>query len=174
MERPEADFAAQNFGGNSDDYDTMNNEDKLIDGNRLAWDTMFNLVNTTDVSQTANYNAVKQFLDIPSFIDYMLLNYYDGNLDWDDHNWYATRHSRLNGVPANIDGFHFYSYYSENILNTTTDNVTGVNNDKRPTRLFQRLKVNAEFQTLLADRIHKLFFNNGPLTPGVAAATYRQ
>jgi hypothetical protein len=174
MERPEADFASQNFGGDADDYDTMNNEDKLIDGNRQAWDTMFTLVNNTDVSQTANYNAIKQYLDIPSFIDYMLLNFYDGNLDWDDHNWYATRHSRVNGVPQNIDGFHFYSYDSENILNGTTDNVTSTNNDKRPSRLFQRLKLNAEFVQLVADRVHKLFFNNGALTPGVAAATYRK
>jgi hypothetical protein len=173
MERPENSFASTYFGGEDVDYDVMNNEDRVIDGNRLAWDTMFNLVNSTDVTQAANYNAIKQYLDIPAFIDYMLLNFYDGNLDWDDHNWYATRHSRLDGVPASIDGFHFYSYDSENILNTLTDNVTGINNDHRPSRLWQRLRLNAEFVQLVADRIHAHFFNKGALTPMANADRYR-
>ncbi|HEV8603892.1 MAG TPA: lamin tail domain-containing protein [Tepidisphaeraceae bacterium] len=174
MERPEADFAASQFGGEADDYDVMNNEDKLIDGNRLAWDQMFNLVNNTDLSQTANYNAVKQYLDMPSFIDYILLNYYAGNLDWDDHNWYAARHSRVNGVPTNVGGFHFFSYDAENILNGTADyGPLSLDTDHRPTRLFQRLKNNADFRQLIGDRIHATFFNDGALTPTVAAARYR-
>ena len=89
---------------------------------------------------------------MPSFIDYILLNYYGGNLDWDDHNWYAARHSRVNGVPSMVSGgFHFFSYDTENILNSTTDNVTAVNTDHRPTRLFQQLKNNAEFRQLVGD-----------------------
>ena len=39
--------------------------------------------------------ALKPYLDIPSFINYMVLNYEAGNVDWDDHNWYAFRRSRV-------------------------------------------------------------------------------
>ena len=34
---------------------------------------------------------MEPLLDIDAFIDYMLINQYGGNTDWDHHNWYAIR-----------------------------------------------------------------------------------
>src|SRR5258705_2364117 len=112
---------------------------------------------------------------MPSSSADTLPNYDGGTRGGEIHIGCPARHSRVNGVPSNTSGgFHFFSYDAENILNATTDNVTGVNTDKRPTRLFQNLKNNAEFRTLIADRIHALFFNDGALTPTATAARYRK
>src|SRR4030095_14400329 len=95
----------------------------------------------------------------------MLLNFYGGNNDWDSHNWYAVRRSRVGGVAQNVDGFHFISFDAERILEGTNDNATGINFSNKPTRLFQQLRNNAEFRMAFADRVHIHLFNDGALTP---------
>ncbi len=37
------------------------------------------------------YADIQQYLDVENLADYMLLNFYGGNADWDGHNWYAAR-----------------------------------------------------------------------------------
>jgi hypothetical protein len=172
MERPEASFAASYFGGPKEDYDVVDNTDSLIDGNLLAFNNLVNLMNA-DLTVQANYDAIKPYLDIPSFADYLILMYYGGNNDWTDHNWYASRRSRVDGVPSNVDGFHFYSFDSERTLEGTTDNITGNDVAGQPSHFFQRLRTNPEFRQLFADRLHALLFNNGVLSPDVNAARLR-
>ncbi len=172
QERPESSWAASYFGGNDVDYDVVDNTAALIDGNITAWNTMFSIANAGLVSDAA-YQSIQQYLNIPDFIKYMILNLYDANQDWDDHNWYAVRRSRVNGSATNIDGFHFISFDSERILEDPTQNLLSLNHDQRPTRLFQQLRANAEFRQLFADYVHQFFFNNGALTPGAAADRYR-
>lgn len=179
MERPEASFAASYLGGQPEDYDVLNNEETLIDGDRLAWEQMFSIANRPagdlrHISTPEGYADIKQYLDVEAFADYMLLNFYGGNQDWADHNWYAFRRSRVDGVPANIDGFRFVSFDTERILEDSLGhNVINLNQGKRPTGLFQQLRKNAEFVLLFADRVHKHLFNDGALSANQAAARYR-
>ena len=42
-EHPNASWAAENLGGDKDDYDVYDNEAALIDGNSTAWNTMFSM-----------------------------------------------------------------------------------------------------------------------------------
>ena len=42
------------------------------------------------VSSPQEYENLKKHLHIESFIDYMILNFYIGNRDWDGHNWRAA------------------------------------------------------------------------------------
>jgi hypothetical protein len=48
-------------------------------------------------------------------------------------------------------------------------NILTENNDKCPSRVFQQLRQNEDFLRLFADRVQKLCFNNGPLSPASAA-----
>jgi hypothetical protein len=36
------------------------------------------------------YAAIQEYLDIPHFIDYLVLNWNSGNLDWGFNNWFAA------------------------------------------------------------------------------------
>lgn len=180
-EHPNDAWAASYLGGNKEDYDVYDNESVLIDGDSSAFNTMFSLANQmiTQAGQgqstTSTYQQLQQYLDIPSFIDFMILNQYGGNQDWDSHNYYAVRHSRDNGVATTqFGGFIYLAFDSERVLEGETDNVTGLNTANGPTRLYQALKLNPEFKMQFADRVHQLLFDNGPLTATNAQALYLQ
>ena len=76
-------------------------------------------------------------LDIDGFIDYMLINQYAGNNDWDSHNWFAFR-SRTRADK----GFRFICWDSEQIFEGAGDSNLGTNNSGRPTGIFNRLMKN--------------------------------
>jgi hypothetical protein len=99
-EKGDASYAAHYLGGDKEEYDALNS-DELIDGDGNAWNTMFGIANggiTNDVA----YTNLSQYLNIPNFIDYMLMNFYGANTDWPWHNWNAARR-RVPGA-----GFHFF------------------------------------------------------------------
>jgi len=185
VERPDDAFAAAYLGGDKTEYDARSsNETGPIAGDEVAWNAMFNLANTGNINggtydanalaSSANYQAIQQYLDVPGLADYVLMNFYGGNWDWDGHNWYAARR-RVPGAP-----YEFFSWDAEGTLGAngaglgTDANITGLNNDRNPTRLFTQLRANTEFKLLLMDHIYKLLFNDGLLTPGPAAALYDQ
>ena len=179
-ERPNDAWAADTLGGSKEEYDVYDNNAVNLAGNSAAFSTMFSLANqmislaNAGQSTDSVYQQLQQYLDVGSFIDFMMLNQYGGNQDWDDHNWYAVRRSRdASGVATNqYGGFRFIAFDSERILEGETQNVTTLNNDQRPTRLFQALKRNAEFRMQFADRVHQVMFNGGPLTPQNAQSLY--
>lgn len=181
IEHPNDAWAASYLGGNKDDYDVYDNESVLISGNSTAFTTMFSLANQMiaqagqNQSTDSTYQQLQQYLDVPSFIDFMVLNQYGGNQDWDSHNYYAVRHSRNNGVATTeFGGFRYLAFDSEHVLEGETQNVTGLNTANGLTRLYQALKMNPEFRLQFADRAHQLMFNNGPLTAANAKALYLQ
>ena len=156
-ERPDAAFAAACLGGDKADYDALNSGE-LVAGDSDAWNQLFALANA-GVGTEAKYQAVAERLDIDSFIDYMILNHYGGNLDWDHHNWYAFARRGTGGQ------FYFASWDAESIFISAGDDCTGLNRDKCPSRLLTKLAGNAEFRARFADRVHLHFHNGGALAP---------
>lgn len=164
-ERPSAPFAAAHLGGDKSEYDALNSSE-AIDGTKTAWTALQNLVNA-GVTNDTQYKAVQQTLDVDNFIDYMILNFYGGNADWDDHNWYAARRR----VPGGT--YKFFVWDGERTLEGETGNdKTALNLADKPSRLYNQLRVNPEFRLLFADHVHRHFFNGGVLTPGPAAERY--
>jgi len=156
-EKPDASFAANYFGGDKSEYDALNSGE-VIDGDRTAWNTMMAIA-AAGITNDATYAAVKQYLDVPGFIDYMLINLYAGNTDWPGHNWTAARR-RVSGA-----GFEFFSWDAEWILSDVNANVTGVNGADTPGILFAQLRAHPEFRQLFGDHVQRHFFNGGVLTP---------
>lgn len=164
-ERVNADFTSSYFGGTKEEWDVLNSGE-VVDGTRDAWNQMMAIANA-GVSSSSQYAAIRQYLDVENFADYIILNHFLGNQDWDDHNWYAARR-RLPG-----EGFKFFAWDSERTLEGVTDNRISVNLADKPTRLFQQLRANAEFRLLFADRIQKLLTNGGVLTAQRNAARFQ-
>ncbi len=171
-ERPDADHMANYFGGDDDDYDAVNSSN-ATKGDLVAYNKMMDLAYGSIQTQ-GTYDAIQEYLDVDTFINYMILNAYIGNRDWDGHNWRAAR-KREPGA-----GYKFFPWDSEfaishvgggaftppNFFTTSLNtNVTGKNGNRRPTGLQRRLESNVEYRLHYADHVRAHFFNGGPLTP---------
>lgn len=156
-ERPTAAFMAEHFGGDKEEYDALRSS-KVSDGDKIAWETMHSLANQ-GLESEVNYNALLQFLDVENLVDYMLVNFYGSNNDWDFHNWYAAR-KRQTGA-----GFKFFSWDAENILQNANGNRSGVNYADAPSGVYGNLwRENQEFRVLFGDHVQRHMFNGGALT----------
>jgi hypothetical protein len=175
-ERIDKEFAVSYLGGNDADYDVIKDNTQVVDGNINAWNRMMSLAraglannqnyqriqgNNPDGTPNPNYEA---YVDVVNLIDYMILNFYGANWDWDHHNWIAVRNRVEPGK-----GFEFFSWDAEHILEDVSSNILDENNSNCPSELFQRLRENDEFRRLFADRVQFLCFSGGALTPKAAA-----
>jgi hypothetical protein len=70
-------------------------------------------------------------------------------------------------------GFQFFSWDAEHMVEGLTSNLLSENNDKCPSRIFQKMRENAEFRRMFADRIQKFCLNNGILTPSKASELWK-
>ena len=182
-ERPDQNFMAAYFGGDGDDYDAINSN-RATAGTATAY-TALKQHGAAGLSDPADYEVMKSHLDIDSFIDYMLVNFYVGNRDWDGHNWRAAGQG-VGGVP-----FRYFCWDTEFAISpwaggvfqnpadvtgpvTLNTNVTERNNNNGPTGVHQDLRGNAEYRLRFADRAHAALFNGGPMTPEGATAIWRR
>ena len=94
----------------------MINSGRTVDGDLEAFNKMFDMANA-GLAGDAEYQAFAEILDIDAFIDYMILNQYGGNLDWDSHNWYVIRRREPGGK------FYWIAWDSEFIFIDNDHNV---------------------------------------------------
>ena len=169
-ERPDASSHAEHFGGAEEDFDVIKDKE-VLDGNKTAWNAMMALANA-GLASTSAYQAIQGrnpdgtrnpalpvYLDVDNLIDYMILHIFAGAEDWPHHNWISGR--RRSG---DENGFRFYSWDQEIVLDTLGRDRTDVSEVDSPARLYSSLRQNAEFRLRFADRVHRNFFNGGALT----------
>ncbi len=165
-------FAESYFGGNADDYDIIKDYAEITSGNGSAWNELIQRVeqdltddgnyqrllgNNPDGTRNLSYSAL---IDPENLADYMILNFYGGNTDWDHHNWVAIRNRLLTDK-----GFIFFSWDAEHVLKSLSANNVNEDNDGRPSHIFRRMLGNAEFRKLFANRVQLHCYNGGALTP---------
>ncbi|MFB6342113.1 lamin tail domain-containing protein [Saccharicrinis sp. FJH62] len=171
-ERMDKDFAASYMKGSDDEFDVIKDYSEVMDGSGDAWNELISTVNAGTVSDatyqklqgnnpdgSVNYNY-KPLLDMDNLIDYMLINMYGANSDWDHHNW-AAMYNRV----YRCAGYKFLVWDAEHILEGVNDNVTSEFNSGCPSNIFQNMMKNELFKRRFADRAYKYLFNDGLLTP---------
>ena len=166
-ERPDENFAAEHLGGRAKDIDSRNG-DKVLSGDEVAWKQLFALANA-GLQEKAAYDAIRQLVDVPAFIDFMLLNLYGANGDWDRaSNWYAARRRNPAGP------FVFFAWDSERTLEDAQASVLKFDDDLSPPRLFQKLRENNEFRLRFADHARRHLLASGVLAPKPAAERFQK
>jgi len=166
-ERPSAPFVAAHLGGRPEDYD-VRNCDHILQGDDAAWQKLLTLANT-GVKQPADFAAIRQLVDLPELIDFLIANFYGANADWDrSSNWYAARRRNPTGE------FQFFIWDGERTLEGVDANSLAFDDDQSPPRLFQKLRQNADFRQMFAQRARLHLTNDGALTAENAAARYRK
>jgi len=180
-ERLDNDFGATYLGGEPEDYDVIKDYAEVVDGDISAWNEMMQMANA-GLASNEDYQLIQgnnpdgtpnpeieSMVDVVNLADYMLINFYGGNTDWDHHNWAVIRNRVEPGK-----GFKFMCWDAEHVLKTLNGNELGENNNNCPSRVFQQLIQNDEFKRLFADRIQRHCFNNGVLTPESTAARWME
>jgi hypothetical protein len=122
-------------------------------------------LSNSGLSDDRRFQEISRRLDLPQFMDYILLNLYAGNADWDrSANWYAIR-------PRTIAGrFSFHVWDAEAILGHTEINTLDAG-DESPLSLFNQLAENSGFRAVFAQRMKRHFA--GPLSADASAQRFR-
>jgi hypothetical protein len=190
-ERADATFSASYYGGEKHEWDALNSGDP-VDGDQMAldaWNTLVSLSQAVssagsesqktaaymrvlglnpDGSENASFDA---YLDATNYVDYLMVNFYGDNVDWPHRNWYT---SRLRGPES--QGFVFHNWDFETALDlggsSVGGNRTGVSDGAA--RPYSHLRNSQEFRVLFGDRVHRAFFNDGPLTSANSIARYQE
>jgi hypothetical protein len=169
-ERPDADHYAAYNGNNGEQIDAVNgdpdyvisdplNTGSVSDGTIDAWHDLKNVV------AGRNWDAICKVLDVNNFIDWTILNYFEGNTDLKrGTNWRAA-----GGGPQHRL-WRFYSWDAEHIFENLNQTNTG---EADPSTLYNNLDDIEEFRIRLADRINKHLSNNGALTKERNLARWR-
>ena len=165
-ERVDDQYGKDHLGGKKSEIDVIKIEEdggnhiEASEGDLTAWELMTETA--SKASDDKYYEKLDTLLDINSFIDYMLINQYAGNTDWDHHNWYAIR--RHNNDEAVSEGFRFLCWDSELILGSQWENVLSKNNGSQfPTGIFHNLLQNEKFARRYVKRAKEVLADDGLL-----------
>jgi hypothetical protein len=182
VERPDNAFSATYYGGEKEDWDAINSGD-VSEGDLTAWNTLQNKCRA-GMTTLAAYQEIQGrnpdgsrnpaypvLIDMANYIDYITINMWGGNGDWPHRNYWLCRLRT-----DDSEGFKFYCWDYEGTIaspfaqenKVTADFNTGAGVPH------YYLKENAEYRMLFADRVHRLFFNGGPLTTGQVMQRYMQ
>jgi hypothetical protein len=177
VERPDASFAAEYFGGDKEDWDAYNSGSPTGGSTTSSWNGLLTTVRqglaTNQAYQRLQGNnpdgtpnpAYVNYLDVDNYIVYLMVNFFVGNTDWPHKNWYGA----MNRVHST--GFKCFCWDTEWVMDLAlpgwslssdlTDNVVGVSNGLAEP--YGQLRQNAEFRLRFADHAHRAFYNGGPL-----------
>jgi hypothetical protein len=178
-ERMDDVFMADYLGGSKEDFDIIKDYGEVAEGDKGIWNEMMNMARN-GLSDAVSYyklqgknefgkedESLEAYLDIPNLIDFMILNFYAGNLDWDHHNWVASRNRTEPG-----HGFQFFPWDSERIFYKLYNNVVDENNEDRPSFLYNQLRKNPVFRMDFAKRANELLGPGGILSPDSVKASW--
>lgn len=167
VERPDGSFLAAHLGGTAEDYEARN-ADNVLSANDDGWQRLMQLANA-GVPDAAALARLGEWVDLPALADFLLVNFYGGNADWDRaSNWYAARRVNPPGK------FLFFVWDGERTLEQADADTIDFDDDQSPPRLFHRLKENAGFREVFAARARLHLTGDGVLTPARCAARYRK
>jgi hypothetical protein len=159
-ERMNAAMLAEYLGGDEEGYEAINGG-TAFDGSGAAW--------AAAVASSGDYETFREWVNVPDFLDYMVLNFYAGNAwDWSPtHNWIA-----VGPTGRGEGGFRFHSSDSDICL--YYDYTVNILDNAGPSYVFYYLTTEGhpDFQVALTDAIHRNL--EGPLSAEAAGARYER
>ena len=155
-ERWNAAMFASYFGGKEEDYDAINGNNtgseflpgEPFDGDGEYWDEALDLADSA-----TPFQALQNHIDFRSYFSFQLA-WLSGNSESE----FQSAGSRIHGVQ-----FKFYFKDADGYLRTPAHSLS----NRGPGDIFRALRreEDPEFQIMLADTIHKHYFNGGAFTP---------
>ena len=173
VERPDADFGAEYFGGDAADYDAINRRtttNEAIDGTLEAYNQLLALADGP-VDTPEGLAALEAMIDLDDLIDYMLLHQYTANRDGPER----FSHNNMRGVRRRPDGlFRFFVWDMEYSLWFATDDINvDVDVAGSASHVYARLRTSAAFRDRYAARAQMHLEGDGALTAAASLARYQ-
>ena len=169
VERPDASFSSAYLGGTKEDWGIVSHSGP-VSGSIERFDMLHQLATEGNLADPDKYATIQSYIDTTQFSDYVILNWYAGNRDWGDNNWYAAVRNPVGQV-------NYFVWDAENSWDNGAKIYLG--NTEIPERpnlikpLFDALIQNPDFKITFADRMYKHLFNNGPLTDANSQARWK-
>lgn len=168
IERPDESFLAAYYGGEKEEWYVVNHSG-TVSGSSDRFTEMLEWAKAGGLADPEKYAALRSYLDIPQFCDYLILEWYAGNTDWPQNNWYAGVHNPAGQVRFLVwDGE--LTWVEGAKVHVGQTNAVGLTNTIKP--IFEALIQNSDFKIELADRVYKHLFNGGALTDANAQARW--
>jgi hypothetical protein len=173
-ERVDDDFL-QAYHGGSKLWDVIGPSNAAIRGDTAAWSQLRTAVRK-DLTLRSNYLDVVSRMDLTNFVDYLLPLIWADNDDWPHNNTRAARErkpgSKFRFYPWDAE-FAFTAHaVSYDTIATTLSTLSPPWGTTDYQAMFNSLKKAPEFKLLFADRVHRAFYNDGPLTDARIRARY--
>jgi hypothetical protein len=176
-ERPESGYMQEYFGGLREDYFTLNHGGPK-DGDPARWNYLTGALKDKDMTVPANYEELRQHLDVAAFCDYLILNWFAGTSDWPENNWWGAMRLSPPGPMRFFcwDADDCWDGHASAGPGWPTSGGRGSDGAWVPpafrpggsnsaiSNLWHSARRNPDFMTLFADRIYKHCFHGGALT----------
>lgn len=166
VERPDAGFGAEYFGGASEDYDAINRRtttNEAIDGDLEAYEEML-AVAELGLDDDVGLAAIQEYLSLEDLIDYMLIHQYTVNRDGPEE--YQSNNMR--GIRKREAGaqFHFFVWDMEYSIWDADDNYNiEVDVAGSISSVYAQLRNNPDFRSMYSERAWGHLSAGGALTP---------
>lgn len=181
VERADQHFGSEYFGGNDDDWFTLNHGGDLA-GNDDRWDELRRLARD-DMTIPENYEALQDRLNLESFIDYLIISWWTAVSDWPQNNYYGNNRNESPHLDA--DPFRFVAWdgeWSWGQGGASSSNGRahvhsafrsgGRGGDAIPS-LWHAARQNPQFMNLFHDRVYQHTHGRGALTDEAALARWQ-
>ncbi|MBN1671540.1 MAG: fibronectin type III domain-containing protein [Kiritimatiellae bacterium] len=194
VERPDARFAADHFGGAKTDWFCANHAGD-VSGSDSRWNYFLSTLSArTDLDNAARYDEMRRYLDVSSFCDYVILCWYTGVGDWQEIStwseggfnnlyWINRNNAAAPGMymawdaesswhdsgpaPQNTPGrSHDGAWIKPQFLTAAEGSSYPYDpyKNRHVARPFRNLFKNPDFRVLFADRLYRHVKNGGALT----------
>lgn len=184
VERADEHFAERYFDGDADDWSARNHGGDLS-GPSTRYNQLIGEIKDKDMSVSANYSELQEYVDTEGFIDYMLVQWLNATSDWPNNNWYGVNRNETS--PLGSTPMRFLTWDSEwswDLPRNSNDSATEpwVHPDFRKNktknqgadipRIFNSAKDSPDFIRSLGDRAYKHLMNDGSLSDNAMQARY--
>ncbi|HEY53130.1 MAG TPA: hypothetical protein G4N94_06700 [Caldilineae bacterium] len=161
VERPDASFTSSYMGGDVGDWFAVNHSGD-ISGDNSRFTNLLRLAKEGGLADPTKYATILEFIDPVQFSDYVIINWFMGNTDWPEYNWYAGVNYPAGRNQFFVwDGEAGWEQGSQIVLGP--DALPGAPYPNVIKLLLQALMENADFRMTFADRLYKQLFNDGAL-----------
>lgn len=188
VERPDSSFAESYVDGAvREEWEGQNSGNPINSSTNLSnWNSLLSAVNNITGTaaqrdaaflEACGFNAdgsrnlaFPVWCDPSNNADYFITNWYGGNSDWPNKNYYGGIDSL-----ARRNGYKYFMWDSEwSLFLRSNTNYNRITNYSGIAAANDSLQDSPEFRLRFGDRVHRAFFNNGPLTPAAALARYEE
>ncbi len=170
VERPDESFAAAYLGGQKEEWSSANHSGP-VSGPLDRINVLIQLAQAGGLADPEKYATMLEFIDPIQFSDYIILNWYAGNRDWPENNWYVVVQN-----PAGRNLFFVWdaerTWEDGAAIVLGSDGFEGAPYPNVVKLVFTALMENPEFRLLFADRLYRHLYHGGALSQKNALARW--